>query len=566
MSQPQSSVSKLSFSRPDSPQWQALARHIEDLRTSSLAGLFQQDDQRFEHFSIEAAGLTLDYSKNFLTEETLKLLLALAEKCQLSQAIADMFDGCAINTSEQRPALHVALRSPQQNTVQEQAVHACLNKMQGFVEAVLEGNWTGHEGKAITDVVNIGIGGSDLGPAMVYQALTPYHVPGLNCHFVSNVDPAHLLQTLTGLNPETTLFIVASKSFSTLETSMNAILARQWFLDSGAPPNALSHHFVAVSANVDKAAAFGIDPANIFPLWDWVGGRYSLWSAIGLPIALGVGMENFRALLAGAHIMDEHFRTAPARANMPVLMGLLTIGYLNFFGAETQVVLPYAQNLHLFPAFLQQLDMESLGKSVHRDGSAVDTTTGGIIWGSAGTNGQHSFHQLLHQGTHLIPADFIVAAQTHYEQSAESLAQHRQLLANCFSQSQALMLGKTLTEATTELQAQGLDPAAVATLAPHKVIAGNRPSNTLLMQKLTPRALGSLIAAYEHKVYVQSVILGIDAFDQWGVELGKTLSTTLHQALERQDCKEEQNVDSSAFDSSTRGLINYYQKFCRNPA
>ncbi|MEX2366386.1 MAG: glucose-6-phosphate isomerase, partial [Pseudohongiellaceae bacterium] len=391
--------------------------------------------------------------------------------------------------------------------------------MEQFVNAVTEGEWTGYSGRAITDIVNIGIGGSDLGPAMVYQALHPYHLPGISCHFVSNVDPAHLEQTLLGLNPETTLFVIASKSFTTLETSQNANAARQWFLDSHADEKALAQHFVAVSANIDKAVAFGIDQGNIFPMWDWVGGRYSLWSAIGLPVALGIGFDNFHALLKGAHAMDEHFRTAPLMQNMPVIMALLNIWYLNFFAAESQVILPYEQNLHLFPAFLQQLDMESLGKSVKKDGTPVHWNTGAIVWGSAGTNGQHSFHQLLHQGTHLIPADFIASVQTHYDHAE----QNQHLLANCFAQSQALMLGKPLQQAITELAAQGLDDASIEALAPHKVIPGNRPSNTIIMASLCPETLGALVAAYENKVYVQSVILQINAFDQWGVELGKTM-------------------------------------------
>ena len=532
-----------------SPEWQTLARAASSARQMKLSTLFHEDPERAEVFSLEAAGLTLDYSKNLLTRDHLRQLLALTGATGLKAAIEAMFSGQAINNTEQRPALHVALRAPLGNSGESKAVHATLERIQHFVETVHDGQWRGHNGKAITNVVNIGIGGSDLGPAMAYAALAPYHQRGIRCHFVSNVDPVHLDQTLAQLSADETLFVIASKTFTTLETSQNAQAARQWALGQGVTEADLGLHFVAVSANVEKAKAFGIAEQNIFPMWDWVGGRYSLWSAIGLPVALGVGIDNFRALLAGAHAMDEHFRSSEFSHNMPVIMALLTLWYGNFLGAETQVILPYLQNLHLFPSFLQQLDMESLGKSVRTDGSSLDIDSGGIVWGSAGTNGQHSFHQLLHQGTHLIPADFITAAlpNTHAHTDQQ---RHQHLLANCFAQSQALMNGKDLASAKQELLAQGMDEKTAAALAPHKVVPGNRPSNTLMMKQLTPATLGALTAAYEHKVYVLSVLTQVNAFDQWGVELGKVLSRGIHDAL-------QSDGDCTGFDASTNGLINY---------
>jgi glucose-6-phosphate isomerase len=534
-----------------SPEWQALQQSAAVVKGAPLRmkALFAQDPQRHARFSCEAAGILLDYSKNLVTEVVREQLLTLARKAGMQDAIAAMFRGDVINTTEQRQVLHVTLRSPKRGTNQEQAVHATLDRMEAFVNDVATGHWLGYDGRPITDVVNIGIGGSDLGPAMVYEALTPFHLAHMRCHFVSNVDPVHLEQTLRQLDAGTTLFVLASKTFTTLETTLNAQAARAWVLQS-ADEAALRKHFVAVSANVEKAAAFGIDRDSIFPMWDWVGGRYSLWSAIGLPVALGVGMTNFRELLHGAHLMDEHFRTAPFEQNLPVLLALLTLWYLNFLGAESQVLLPYAQNLTLFPAFLQQLDMESLGKSVSSTGVPLDGVSGGIVWGSAGTNGQHSFHQLLHQGTHLIPADFIALAQS----ATGNREQHRHLLANCFAQSQALMDGKTLEQATLELREAGMDESKAAALAPHKVVPGNRPSNTLLLEKLTPQTLGALTVLYEHKVYAQSIVLGINAFDQWGVELGKALGNRVYSALAaKQDC--------TTFDASTNALINRVRKF-----
>jgi glucose-6-phosphate isomerase len=529
--------------------WQALQKHQQELSDTRISDLFKEDSSRFENFSLQAPELFFDYSKQLITSETLELLLELARQAGLDEAISAMFAGEEINNTEQRPALHVALRSPHQNTPEEQQVHTTLSQIDTFVSKVHSGEWTGFSGKAITDIVNIGIGGSDLGPAMVYEALAPFHADQLSCHFVSNVDPAHLQQTLATLNPETTLFVIASKTFTTLETLQNAKAARAWIQAKDSSDDALAKHFVAVSSNTEKATAFGIAEDNVFPMWDWVGGRYSLWSAIGLPIAAGTSMQSFKELLSGARAMDEHFKNSAFDSNMPVLMALLSVWYLNFFKAESQVILPYVQNLHLFPAFLQQLDMESLGKSVSKNANALAIESGGIIWGSAGTNGQHSFHQLLHQGRHLIPADFIASANS----ATDASEQHQHLLANCFAQSQALMQGKSLQTVEEELAAQDYSDDEIAALAPHKVIAGNKPSSTIMMQTLTPSALGALTAAYEHKVYAQSVILGINAFDQWGVELGKQLSSELFQAI-------SSNETCDKFDASTNGLINYCKK------
>lgn len=529
---------------PLTAEWQHMLAARESF-DSTLLQLFERDPQRSERFSVSAAGLTLDYSKNLLTADTLAILLELAARAGLQDAVNALFRGDEVNNTEHRPALHMLLRSPHQGSEREKAVHATLQQMEKFVDSVQQGIWRGHSGQVITDVVNIGIGGSDLGPAMIYAALTPYHGKNPRCHFVSNVDPLHLEQTLTTLQPATTLFVIASKTFTTLETMQNAKAARAWAVNGGVPESALGKHFIAVSSNVEKAAEFGIAPANIFPMWDWVGGRYSLWSAIGISVALGIGMQNFRSLLQGAHALDEHFRTAPPAQNLPVILALLTHWYYHCFGAQTHVVLPYIQNLHLLPAFLQQLDMESLGKSVDRDGNTLGCESGGIIWGSAGTNGQHSFHQLLHQGTRLIPADFIAAVESH----SGNRESHLHLLANCFAQSQALMEGKTLKQAQDELLQQGKGKDEAHWLAPFKVCPGNRPSNTILMQKLTPATLGALTALYEHKVFVQSVLLQMNAFDQWGVELGKVLSTGVYKALTASE-------SCSSFDASTNHLIN----------
>ncbi len=516
--------------------WQHLSDHQKSMASSGvrIEQLFRDQPKRSEHCSLSCNDSVFDYSRNLLTDETLSLLIALASACDLENAIASMFKGEHINTTEDRPALHVALRGhiPELLPGAAKDVTDCLDKMAGFVEAIQQQSWRGFSGDAITDVINIGIGGSDLGPAMVTEALTRWHVPTLRVHFVSNVDPEHLRNTLAGLNPGSALFIVASKSFTTLETLENAELAKRWYVAEGGDVQQIARHFVAATANVEKACAFGIHTDNIFPLWDWVGGRYSLWSAIGLPIALAVGMTQFKALLQGARTIDLHFQHTPLRQNIPVIMGLLSVWYGNFWGADSQVILPYAQNLHLLPSFLQQLEMESLGKSVDKAGKPVNTRTGLVIWGSPGTNGQHSFHQLLHQGTHFIPADFIAAA---IGADSADQAQHQHLLANCFSQSQALMLGNNAADS-------------------HRAVVGNRPSNTLLLRELTPATLGGIIAMYEHKVYVQSILWGINAFDQWGVEIGKQLSGRIYPAL-------QQEQPCSDFDDATNALINQYRKF-----
>ncbi|MCP5349198.1 MAG: glucose-6-phosphate isomerase [Pseudomonadales bacterium] len=528
------------------PAWQQLqtARNTLVEQKTTIHQQFESDPLRFDRFSVKTPELVFDYSKNLLTADIQQLLFDLADQCQLPVAIDRMFTGQSINPTERRPALHVALRGHHVNGL-EKEVAAVREKMAEFVGAIRGGSWKGCYGDTITDVVNIGIGGSHLGPAMVVRALENFAVGHVRCHFISNVDPAAALRVLSRLKPASTLFIVASKSFSTLETHQNALLARRWFLDNGGAERDLRKHFVAVSSNVEAAAAFGIDEKNIFPMWDWVGGRYSLWSAIGLPIALSVGMDHFRELLTGAHHADEHFRTQPLSDNIPVIMGLLTAWYGGFYNTTSQVVLPYSQSLELFPAFLQQLSMESLGKGVNLAGDAAELDTGQVVWGAPGTDGQHSFHQLLHQGTRIIPADFIAVAASPGSAYRE---QQDHLLANCFSQSQALMDGKSLDQAVAELKAAGMDDNAARELAPHKVIPGNRPSNTFLLHKLTPHTLGYLTALYEHAVYVQSVLWDINAFDQWGVELGKKLSGPIFSALADPDKQGD-------FDASTNNLI-----------
>jgi glucose-6-phosphate isomerase len=532
--------------------WQTLSAHQKALATSHtrIIDLFDREADRCNYLQLQMGPLLADFSKNLIDHKALQLLLQLAEQQNLRTAIQNLFDGVEVNNTEHRPALHVALRGHVAARFPESAtmVAATLKKIAEFVHQVHDGNWRGYSGKTITDVVNIGIGGSDLGPAMAAAALRAFHRPSLRSHFVSNVDPAHMQTVLSQCPAESTLFVVSSKSFGTLETLANARLARQWYLDQGGEPNSVHRHFVAVSSNIPAAEAFGIDAANIFPLWDWVGGRYSLWSAIGLSIALATSMDTFEALLAGAAEMDQHFLEAAPEHNIPIIMGLLAIWYRNFWHCQTQAILPYAQDLALLPSFLQQLDMESLGKSVDRDGKALLTDSGAVIWGAAGSNGQHSFHQLLHQGTSIVPADFIAVAYTEKnpgltaEQWELHKTQHQHLLANCFAQSRALMIGKSFADALDENNALGCDDAE--TLAHHRQVPGNRPSTTLLLDQLDARALGCLIALYEHKVYVQSVILGINAFDQWGVELGKQLSTPVFLALggDKSQCK---NLDAS---------------------
>ena len=519
----------------DTSAWKALQEHSEQFQNKDfrLGELFDKSDNRFNGFSLQHEGLLLDFSKNYLTEETLELLLNLATEMKVPSGINSMFQGEEINATEKRAALHIALRQPAAlNTRAE--VEESLTKMEGFVRHVHTGEWTGYSGKKITNVVNIGIGGSDLGPAMVTAALASFASTGIELHFVSNLDPSHLNSTLEKLDPDTTLFVVASKSFSTLETQQNAQSARQWFLQKAQDDAAIGKHFVAITSNIEAATKFGIDEQNIFPLWDWVGGRFSLWSAIGLPIALAIGMDNFRALLAGAHSMDQHFQHAELSKNMPVIMALLTIWYTGLFNSHSSAVVPYIQNLNLLPSFLQQLYMESLGKSVDIHGKPVTANTAEVLWGTAGTNGQHSYFQLLHQGTEFIPVDFIAQASA---RSKDDRA-HQQLLANCFSQSLALMKGSTNES------------------EPHKFIAGNKPSNTLLISELNPYNLGCLIALYEHKVYVQSILWNINAFDQWGVELGKKLSAQVFDAMNESNSEKK-------FDDSTSGLIDQVQDWSK---
>lgn len=529
--------------------WPQLEQHRETWKSQTLSRLFSEDNNRSARFSVSAAGLELDYSKNHITSEILQLLVELARQADLSGAIKRLLKGEHVNKTEDRPALHTALRhTGAPGTPEQKAVAETLAKMGKLIEAVHSGSWLGYTGNRITDVINIGIGGSDLGPRMVTKALTPYQQTAVKVHFVANIDGAELTDTLRNLDPASTLFLVASKSFSTQETRENAVSARAWMLEAGCAQKDLAKHFIAISSRVDKAVEFGIAAENVYPIWDWVGGRYSLWSAIGMSIAFAVGMDNFNRLRTGAEAMDKHFAEAPLERNLPVLMGLLMFWYSEFMGSTTQAILPYAHHLQLLPSYLQQLEMESNGKSVTRDGTPVDYATGAIVWGTEGTNGQHSFHQLLHQGTSLVPVDFIATLKGHDDLKH----QHRLLFANCVAQSQALLTGRNLDMSRAELKAQGFSTDEIAFLAPHKVHPGNRPSNTLVMEKLTPETLGALIAAYEHKVYTLGVLLDINSFDQWGVELGKLLGTHVNIAIETTDIPGD-------WDSSTQRLI---RRFC----
>ncbi|MCE3247687.1 MAG: glucose-6-phosphate isomerase [Geminicoccaceae bacterium] len=535
-----------------SAAWQALGRHAGAMASVHLRELFANDPERFACLSLRSDDLLLDFSKNRITDETLRLLLDLARQADVAGWRDRMFAGDRINTTEQRAVLHTALRNRSNRPVAVDgkdvmpAVNTVLAQMRDFSGRVREGAWRGHAGQTITDVVNLGIGGSDLGPLMVCEALRPYQRSDLRPHFVSNVDGAHLVHTLEGLDPARTLFVVASKTFTTQETMTNAASARAWLVERLGDERAVGRHFVAVSTNAQAVAAFGIDPANMFVFWDWVGGRYSLWSAIGLPIALAVGFERFEELLAGGHAMDEHFRSAPLERNLPVILALLGVWYRNFLGAESHAVLPYDQHLHRLPAYLQQADMESNGKSVRRDGIPVDYATGPIIWGEPGTNGQHAFYQLVHQGTALIPADFLAAAE-----SLTPLGDHHdKLLANFFAQPEALAFGKTALQAQAELERERLTGAALAALLPHKVFPGNRPSNAILYRRLDPATLGRLIALYEHKIFIQGVLWNINSFDQWGVELGKQLAKAILPELAHA-------TPIASHDSSTNGLINH---------
>ncbi len=535
----------------DSPAWRALSAHRTAIAPVSLRELFADDAARFTEFSLGTGPLLLDYSKNALTRETLRLLFALARQCGVEHQRDAMFAGERINHTEDRAVLHVALRNRSARPViidgQDvmPAVRAVLARMHTFSEAVRSGAATGHTGQRITDVVNIGIGGSDLGPLMVTEALKSFADPArLRSHFVSNVDATHLVETLRGLDPARTLFIVASKTFTTQETMTNAASARAWLVGRLGDDSAVARHFAAVSTNIPATSAFGIAPDRVFEFWDWVGGRYSLWSAIGLPIALAVGMDRFEELLDGAHAMDEHFRTAPLERNMPAILALVGIWHVDFAGCATHAVLPYDQYLHRLPAFLQQLDMESNGKRVDRDGRPVDYATGPVLWGEPGTNGQHAFFQLLHQGTQIVPADFIAAIEGHHALGEH----HRLLLANCLAQTQALAFGKTEAEALAELLGLGMSRDAAQRLAPYKAFPGNRPTNTILLDRLTPASLGALIALYEHKVFVQGAVWNIDSFDQWGVELGKQLAGRIARAL-------AEGAAAPGMDASTAGLL-----------
>lgn len=538
------------------PAWQALNQHRQAMQDFSMREAFNADPQRFTQFTLSSCGLFLDYSKNLITSETRDLLVGLAKEVDLQGAIKSLFNGEPVNSSEGRPALHTALRRPVGDKLSVNGVnimpdvHKVLNQITDLVGRIHDGLWRGYTEKPITDVVNIGIGGSFLGPELVSEALLSYAHKGVRCHYLANIDGSEFHELTMKLRAETTLFIVSSKSFNTLETLKNAQAARAWYLAQGGSEAELYRHFIAVSSNNAAAVAFGIREENIFPMWDWVGGRYSLWSAIGLPIALAIGMSNFKELLSGAYTMDQHFQTAPFEANMPVLLGLLGVWYGNFWGAQSHAILPYDHYLRNITKHLQQLDMESNGKSVRQDGTPVSTDTGPVIWGGVGCNGQHAYHQLLHQGTQLIPADFIVPIV-----SFNPVSDHHQwLYANCLSQSQALMLGKTRSEAEAELRDKGMDEAEVQKLAPHKVIPGNRPSNTIVVERISPRRLGALVAMYEHKVFVQSVIWGINAFDQWGVELGKQLANRILPELAGDEAV-------SSHDSSTNALINRFKEW-----
>jgi glucose-6-phosphate isomerase len=539
--------------------WKKLQAHYRVLKTRRLTDLFRQDPRRFSRFSQTFEELLVDYSKNIITGETLRLLLSLARECRLQEASQSMFRGEAINETEGRPVLHVALRNRSNTPIRVNGrdvmpeVNAVLGQMQRFSEAVVSGNWKGYTGKAITDIVNIGIGGSDLGPVMVTEALKPYWKPGLRPHFVSNIDGTHLAETLKGLSPPTTLFIIASKTFTTQETMTNAGSARNWFLEAAKSETRIKRHFVALSTNAEAVKAFGIDPENMFRFWDWVGGRYSLWSAIGLSIACTVGYEHFVELLEGAQALDAHFRDTPFEKNIPVILALIGIWYNNFFGAQTEAILPYDQYLHRFPAYFQQGNMESNGKSRDRNGREVRYQTGPIVWGEPGTNGQHAFYQLIHQGTKMIPCDFIAPAVSH-----NPLGDHHAiLLSNFFAQTEALMKGKQREEVRAELQRAGLKAADLKRVLPFKIFKGNRPTNSILVKKITPRTLGSLIALYEHKIFVQGVIWNIFSFDQWGVELGKQLAGKILPELQN-------DQRATDHDASTNGLINACKEFRRS--
>ncbi|MRX47072.1 glucose-6-phosphate isomerase [Pedobacter puniceum] len=544
---------KINFTQTQSYQY--LADHLVEISDKHLRGLFAEDAERFNKFSVLFNDILVDYSKNRINETTMALLTQLAKECGVEGAIQAMFNGEKINETEDRAVLHTALRNRSNTPVIVEGkdvmpdVNAVLQKMKTFSDAIINGDWKGYTGKAITDVVNIGIGGSDLGPVMVTEALKAYK-NHLTLHFVSNVDGTHIAETLKKVNPETTLFLIASKTFTTQETMANAHSARNWFLAAGAAESDVAKHFAALSTNAEGVSKFGIDTQNMFEFWDWVGGRYSLWSAIGLPIALSVGFENFEDLLLGAHEMDIHFRETEFEQNIPVILALLGVWYNNFFEAETQAILPYDQYMHRFAAYFQQGDMESNGKYVARDGDKVNYQTGPVIWGEPGTNGQHAFYQLIHQGTKLIPCDFIAPAKSH-----NPLGEHHTLLlSNFFAQTEALMNGKTEEEVIAELKKEGKTDDQIAKIAPFKVFEGNRPTNSILVKQINPKTLGALIAMYEHKIFVQGVIWNIFSFDQWGVELGKQLAGKILPELKNDD-------EITSHDASTNGLINLFKNW-----
>ena len=536
--------------------WKKLSIHAAAIKSVHMKRLFAEDPARFRKFSVRLEGILVDYSKNRITAETLQLLAELAEACGLRESIEKMFAGDRINETENRAVLHTALRNRANTPVYADGkdvmpeVNAVLAQMQDFSNRVRSGDWKGFTGKRITDLVNIGIGGSDLGPVMATECLRPYALPGLRVHFVSNIDGTHIAETLKPLDPETTLFMIASKTFTTQETMTNAFSAREWFLKHARDSAHVAKHFVAISTNTAQVREFGIAPENMFVFWDWVGGRYSLWSAIGLSIACVVGFERFEELLAGAHAMDRHFRETPFNGNIPVILALIGIWYTNFFGAETEVILPYDQYMHRFPAYFQQGNMESNGKSMDRAGRRVGYATGPVIWGEPGTNGQHAFYQLIHQGTKLIPCDFIAPAVSH-----NPLGDHHAiLLSNFFAQTEALMKGKSKGEVLEELRAKGLKAEEIKRILPYRVFQGNRPTNSILVKQITPRTLGSLIALYEHKIFTQGVLWNIFSFDQWGVEFGKQLANKILPELQ-----DDRRV--TGHDASTNGLINTFKTF-----
>ncbi|WP_236977950.1 glucose-6-phosphate isomerase [Membranihabitans maritimus] len=534
--------------------WYRLSDHFDELRDRSIIELF--NDRRFEQYSLSFEDMLFDFSKNLVTDETMDLLRALARDCQLESSIKDMFSGEHINETEDRAVLHTALRMPEGSplTVDGEDVNKqiweVLRQMEKFVGELTSGSWKGYNGNSIKTVVNIGIGGSDLGAVMVYEALTPYHSTGITCQFVSNVDGNQITEVLNSIDAGETLFIISSKSFSTIETMTNAHTARQWLLDQGAGEEDIKKHFVAVSTNEQKVKEFGIDPRNMFVFWDWVGGRYSVPSAIGLPVMCAIGSENFFEFLQGLHEMDNHFRNAPMEKNIPMTMALISIWYNNFFGAETEAIIPYYQYLHRFPAYFQQGNMESNGKSIDRAGGRIGYQTGPVIWGEPGTNGQHAFFQLIHQGTKLIPCDFIGFAQSHNETGNH----HDILMANFFAQTEALMVGKSREEVALEMKIAGSSKDEIKELSPFKEFSGDRPTNTFLLKKLTPQSLGWMVSMYEHKIFTQGVIWNIYSFDQWGVELGKELASNILKELE--DGEPTENHDSS-----TKGLIERYKSW-----